>query len=208
MPLLPISLGPSGPLVDVGLSVPRAYSPWGGPPGTWRALIDTGADMTTISSAVVSTLRPMQVGTQPVGRPGGGRTVCDTYDVHLRFGGPAARGRWFNLEVVEIQLAAADVDLLRICHDEAGQQRLIDGLGLTVRRFGWDTGLFRPYRARSWAGDEFPGGCPGAGLFRPFGPASRCFGDRLITLPSSARENRMNRQEDPRRGVRPCGACV
>lgn len=112
MPLLPIPLGTDGPLVDLGVSVSRAYAPWGGPPGTWRALIDTGAMMTAISPALVSALRPMHIGVQPVARPGGGRAVCDTYDVRLRFGGHAVRGRWFNIEAVEVQPAAKDIHVL------------------------------------------------------------------------------------------------
>jgi hypothetical protein len=112
MPLLPIPLGPVGPLIDVGLSVPRAYAPWGGPPGTWKALIDTGADATAISPTVVAALRPMRIGTLPVGRPGGGRAACDTYDIRLRFGGLGVRGRWFNLEAAEVQPATAEIDVL------------------------------------------------------------------------------------------------
>jgi hypothetical protein len=75
MAVLRIPLGPAGPLIDLGLSVPRAYTPWGGPPATWRALIDTGAEMTAISPVTVATLRPMQIGTQPVTRPSGGRAL-------------------------------------------------------------------------------------------------------------------------------------
>jgi predicted aspartyl protease len=112
MPRLSIPLGPGGPLVDVGLSVPKAYARWAGMPGTWRALIDTGADLTTVSPGIVAALRPMQIGTQPVSRAGGGRAVCDTYDVRLRFGGHAAPGRWFNLEAVEVQPATANIDVL------------------------------------------------------------------------------------------------
>jgi hypothetical protein len=132
MELFPIPLGLGGLLIDVGLSVPKAYARWGGPPRTWRALIDTGADMTAISPATVAALRPMQIGTKPVGRPGGGRSVCDTYDVRLRFGGHAARGRWFNLEAIAVQPATASIDvligldlLLQIDMTWLGPQRLL-----------------------------------------------------------------------------------
>jgi hypothetical protein len=112
MPIVPIPLGLAGPLLDVGLSVPKAYVPWGGPPGTWKALIDTGADMTAISPNVVAALKPMQIGVQAVGRPGGGPVMCDTYDVRIRFGGHATPGRWFHLEAVEVPPATAGVDVL------------------------------------------------------------------------------------------------
>jgi len=84
MPVSQITLTPAGPLIEVGLSVPRAYNPWGGPPGTWTALIDTGADMTTISSSVLAALQPMRIGSQPVRRAGGGSSIRSTYDVRVR----------------------------------------------------------------------------------------------------------------------------
>jgi hypothetical protein len=68
--------------------------------------------MTAISPVTVPALRPMQIGTKPVGRPGGGHSVCDTYDVRLRFGGHAARGWWFSVEAIEVQPATAGIDVL------------------------------------------------------------------------------------------------
>ncbi len=112
MPLFPIPLTLSGPVLDVGVSVPRSYTPWGGPPGSWRALIDTGADMTVISPDVVAALQPMQIGTQAVGRPGGSSVMCYTYNVRFRFGGHAVPGRWSSLEAVEVQPATTDVNVL------------------------------------------------------------------------------------------------
>jgi hypothetical protein len=112
MPIFSISLGLDGPLLDVGVSVPKAYVPWGGQPGTWKSLIDTGADMTAISPNLVAALKPMRIGTAPVGRPGGGRVMCDTYDVRIRFGGNALSGRWFNLKAVEVPPATTGVDVL------------------------------------------------------------------------------------------------
>ena len=112
MALLTIPLGPNGPLIEVGVSVARAYARWGGAPGTRQALIDTGADITAISPGVVESLRPMQIGTLPISRPTGGRSVRDTYDVRLRFGGHMAPGRWFSLEAVEVQPATANIDVL------------------------------------------------------------------------------------------------
>jgi hypothetical protein len=57
MPIFPVPLGLDGPQLDVGVSVPKTYAPWGGPPGTWKALIDTGAVMTAISPGVVAALQ-------------------------------------------------------------------------------------------------------------------------------------------------------
>ena len=36
----------------------------------------------------------------------------DTYDVRIRFGGHSGPGRWFSVEVVEVQPATPDVDVL------------------------------------------------------------------------------------------------
>jgi hypothetical protein len=110
MPIIQIPLGLDGPMVDVSLSVPKTYAPWGGPPGTWRALIDTGSNMTTISPAVVAALQPMRLGAQAVRRPVSGVKWCDTYDVRLRFG--RVHGRWFHTEALEVQPATTDVDVL------------------------------------------------------------------------------------------------
>jgi predicted aspartyl protease len=112
MPIFPLPLRPDGPQLDVGVSVSRTYAPWGGPPGTWQALIDTGASMTAISPGVVAALQPLRLGAQPVRRAGGGSTWHYTYEVRIRFGGHSVRGRWFNLEAVEIQPATPEVDIL------------------------------------------------------------------------------------------------
>jgi hypothetical protein len=112
MPIFPVPLGLDGPRIDVGVSVSKAYASWGGPPGTWKALIDTGADMTAISPGVVAALQPLRLGVQPVRRAGGGSSMHDTYDIRIRFGGQAVRGRWFNLEAVAIQPATPDIDIL------------------------------------------------------------------------------------------------
>jgi hypothetical protein len=75
MPIFPLPLGPDGPQLDVGVSVSRTYIPWGGPPGTWRALIDTGATMTAISPGVAAALQPLRLGARPIRRAGGGSTI-------------------------------------------------------------------------------------------------------------------------------------
>ena len=96
MPIFPVPLGLDGPQLDVGVSVSRAYTPWGGPPATWKALIDSGADMTAISPGVVAALQPLRLGVQQVGRAGAGPMWHYTYDIRIRFGGHTVQGRWFN----------------------------------------------------------------------------------------------------------------
>ncbi len=110
MPSIEIPLKSGGPLVDIDVSVPKNYAPWGGPPGVWRALIDTGSTVTTISPAIVAALQPMRLGAQAVRRPFGRVEWCDTYDVRIRFG--RARGKWFPTEALEVQPAAPGVDVL------------------------------------------------------------------------------------------------
>jgi predicted aspartyl protease len=112
MPIFPVPLGPDGPQLDAGVSVSKTYARWGGPPGTWKALIDTGATMTAISPGVVAALQPLRLGGQPIRRAGGGSALHYTYDVRIRFSGHSVRGRWFRLEAVETQPATADVDIL------------------------------------------------------------------------------------------------
>ncbi len=61
--------GLRGPEILVGLDVGSVYAPWGGPPGTWNALIDTGSTSTAISPAVRAALRPRAIGKARVNRP-------------------------------------------------------------------------------------------------------------------------------------------
>ncbi len=110
MPSTEITLKSDGALVDIDVCVPKNYAPCGGPPGVWRALIDTGSTMTTISPAIVAALQPMRLGARAVRRPFGGVEWCDTYDVRIRFG--RARGRWFHTEALEVQPVAPGVDVL------------------------------------------------------------------------------------------------
>ncbi len=132
MPLLTIPLLDAGAFLDVGVGASRSLTGPANRPDTWRALIDTGADMTVISSAVVAALQPQKLGTAPVGRAGGGRSFPLTYDVRLRFGGHAGPGRWYPAEAVEVQPATPNVDvligmdlLIRIDMGWAGPRRLV-----------------------------------------------------------------------------------
>ena len=88
--------------------------------------------MTAISPAVVAALRPLRIGSVPLGRAGGGISLHDTYDVRVRFGGHAGRGRWYPLEAVEAQPATTGVDvligmdlLIRIDMSWEGTRRLV-----------------------------------------------------------------------------------
>lgn len=90
----------------------RAFTTAASRPGTWRALIDTGADMMAISPAAAAALRPQRIGGVPLGRVGGGAILHNTYDVRIRFGGHAGPGRWFPVEAVEARPATPGVDML------------------------------------------------------------------------------------------------
>jgi predicted aspartyl protease len=112
MPLLPIPLLPAGAFLAVGVGASQAFTGSANRPDTWKAIIDTGADMTAISPSVVSTLQPQQIGNVPVSRAGGVTVWRDTYHVRIRFGGHTGPGRWFAVEAVEVQPATPDVDVL------------------------------------------------------------------------------------------------
>jgi hypothetical protein len=62
--------GLQGPQTDVGLDVGTVHAPWGGPPCTRRALIDTGSTATAISPALRAALKPMKIGRARIHRPG------------------------------------------------------------------------------------------------------------------------------------------
>jgi predicted aspartyl protease len=112
MPLLPIPLVPAGAFLDLGVAASRAITSATNRPASWRALIDTGADMTAISPAVVAALRPQFLDRVTVQRAVGGLVWHNTYLVRVRFGGRAAPGQWFNVEAVEVLPATPDVDVL------------------------------------------------------------------------------------------------
>ncbi len=101
-----------GPQTDVGLDIGSSRAPWGGSPCSKRALIDTGATSTVISPSVRALLNPLSIGHARVHIPGGGVVWVDTYFINLKFGGHAAKGRSFALEVIEFQPSTPDVDVL------------------------------------------------------------------------------------------------
>jgi hypothetical protein len=71
--------GLRGPEILVGLDVGALYAAWGGPPGTWNALIDTGSTGTAISPAIRAALLPRAIGKARVSRPVAGIVWEDTY---------------------------------------------------------------------------------------------------------------------------------
>jgi hypothetical protein len=113
MPIFPLAVTPNGATLDAGVSAPRVYVTQATRPRTWTALVDTGATMSVISPAVVLALHPPRLGFIPVGRSGGVSTPEPTFEVRFRLGGHRnTRGRWFALEVIQIQPATPNVDVL------------------------------------------------------------------------------------------------
>jgi predicted aspartyl protease len=98
--------------LDVGVGASRPYTGPANRPRTWKALIDTGADMTAISPAVFMALQPGRIGAVPISRAGGPMVWQDTYDLRIRFGGHTWPGPWFDIEAVETQPATPAVDVL------------------------------------------------------------------------------------------------
>jgi predicted aspartyl protease len=104
--------GTLGPQTDVRLDVGSSRAPWGGPPCSKKALIDTGATSTVISPSVRALLNPFSIGNARVQIPGGRVVWVDTYFINLKFGGHSAKGRSFALEVIEYQPSTPNVDVL------------------------------------------------------------------------------------------------
>jgi hypothetical protein len=85
-----ITVGPLGPLVQVGLNVgaSRARLGIGGPPLSRTGLIDTGASRTTISNAAYQALQPGVSGWTQYQRPGSvPPMVIPRYSIRLNFEG-------------------------------------------------------------------------------------------------------------------------
>jgi hypothetical protein len=112
MPLLTIPLVSDGAFLDVGVGATPAFTTPATTPATWRALIDTGAQMTVISPPIVAALQPQRIGSVPFSGVGGGMLLLDSYLVRFRFGGHTRPGRWYSVEAVEIQPATTGVDVL------------------------------------------------------------------------------------------------
>ena len=112
MPRVEVPLTPAGAfLVVVVAASPRLTTP-SNPPRRFRALTDTGADMTAISPEVVGAIRPMRIGDIPVARPAGGHAFRPTYDIRLGLGQAGAAASWVSLEVVEAPIPTPGVGVL------------------------------------------------------------------------------------------------
>jgi hypothetical protein len=132
MPFLTIPIGPDGALIDlhVALSTPRidalkAAGKSFPPPATARAVIDTGASITSISPRIATSLGLVPTGKTTVksATTGSAPQPCNLYDVALAFLQPGIHTHVFGvtIPVIELDLAAANYeallgrDLLRQC---------------------------------------------------------------------------------------------
>jgi len=115
-----VSLNAIPPYIQVGLSVGVVYRMrgQGGPPTARNALIDTGANRTAITPAVVAALAPQEAGRAEQTRPNEGPIFRPTYSILLCFApdlGDAdwvADAHWFTVEAAEATLATPGVDVL------------------------------------------------------------------------------------------------
>jgi hypothetical protein len=109
-----ITVGPVGPLIQVGLNVgaAQAGSGRGGPPLSRNGLIDTGATRTAISDAVLRALQLSISGSTSYLRPGVPEMLVAKYAMRLNFEGHLSGNPWFDLEVVVADAASPGVDVL------------------------------------------------------------------------------------------------
>jgi hypothetical protein len=109
-----ITVGPAGPLIQVGLNVGtvQAGSGRGGPPLSRNGLIDTGATRTAISDAVLQALQLSISGSTSYLRPGVPEMLVAKYAMRLKFEGHLSGNPWFDLEVVVADAASPGVDVL------------------------------------------------------------------------------------------------
>jgi hypothetical protein len=109
-----ITVGPVGPLIEVGLNVgaTQARLGLGGPPQSRTGLIDTGASRTAISDAVYRVLQPVVSGSALYQRPGVPAVLVARHAVRLNFEGHLSSNPWFDLEVVVADPATPGVDVL------------------------------------------------------------------------------------------------
>jgi hypothetical protein len=109
-----ITVGPLGPLIQVGLEVgaTQARLGFGGPPLSRTGLIDTGASRTAISDAVYQVLQPAVSGSAWYQRPGQPGVRVDLYAIRLNFEGHLSGNPWFDLDAVVADPATPGVDVL------------------------------------------------------------------------------------------------
>lgn len=109
-----ITVGPVGPLIQVGLNVgaTQARLGLGGPPQSRNGLIDTGASRTAISKAAYRALQPAVSGSASYQRPGRSPVLVTTHAARLNFEGHLSSNPWFDLDVVIADPATPGVDVL------------------------------------------------------------------------------------------------
>jgi hypothetical protein len=121
MPFLTFSIGAEGALVDifVALSTPRvdalkAAGMGFAPPEKVKALIDTGASISSISPRIAQTLGLVPTGITPIysATTTGGPKNSNLYDVCLAFAQPSIKVLGVNIPVIEASLFTPGVDVL------------------------------------------------------------------------------------------------
>jgi hypothetical protein len=108
-----ITVGPLGPLIEVGLNVGanQAASGFGGPPLSRTGLIDTRATRTAISDAVYRVLRPAASGSTLYRRPGMAQAAVATHSIRLNFEGHLSGNPWFELDILVADPATPGVEV-------------------------------------------------------------------------------------------------
>jgi hypothetical protein len=126
MPVIRVTIGSDGPVVDPGLwtgrVVAQALIARGRPvppPQTVRALIDTGADRTAIHPIALGSIQSPPSGTARVRRPGGASAFrrVDLHDVRLTIAGapmPSIPAAWAEIEAVAVAVAPANPSILAL----------------------------------------------------------------------------------------------
>jgi hypothetical protein len=121
MPLLTGPIGAEGALVDifVALSTPRvdalkAAGMGFPPPKKVRALIDTGASISSISPQIAKGLGLVPTGITSISSAttGSAPQNCNLYDVCLAFVQPSIKVLGVNIPVIEVELFTPGVDVL------------------------------------------------------------------------------------------------
>lgn len=121
MPFLTFPIGGDGVLVDlyVAVSTPRidAMKAAGLPfpsPEKVRALVDTGASMSSVSPRLAKSLGLVPSGIMPIlsATTGGAAHNCNQYDVCLAFVQPSVKVLGVNVPVIELDLYTHGAEVL------------------------------------------------------------------------------------------------
>jgi hypothetical protein len=121
MPFLSFPIDPGGVLVDifVAMSTPRidvlkAAGMKYPPPETAKALIDTGAGISSISPRIARALALVPSGVTPIhsATTGGAPQNCNLYDVCLAFVQPSIKVLGVAIPVIEVELGTPGIEVL------------------------------------------------------------------------------------------------